>query len=126
MKFSSSMLHREFTDWALLDSSPDEYFLKKLTGRERIRIMTEASTASDVFVLMRSMRRLLTILSIWDANAADTKNAIIPISTEACLFIRIFPVTREYTFGSIVPTRVTTNVASAICRKSLLDILFFM
>ena len=119
-------MHREFTDCALLDNSPDENLRKKLTGSDKMRIMTDASTASEVLVSMRSIVRFLTIPSIWDANEADIRNTIIPIRADVCLLIRILPVTREYTFGSIVPTSVTTSVASAICRRSLVDMHFLI
>ena len=56
----SSIPHSELTEFARLESSPEENRRKKLTGRESIRIITEASTAWEVLVLMRSIKRLRT------------------------------------------------------------------
>ena len=41
---------------------------KKLTGRERMRIITEASTAWDVFVLIRLISRVRIISIICTAK----------------------------------------------------------
>ena len=122
----SSIPHRELTLLARLDSSPEEYFLKKLTGSDRIRIMTDAPTAWDVFVLIRSISRDRTISIIWEEKALASRNIARPVITFRFRLLSTVPVIRLYTRGSIMPTSVTASVASAIRITSLLERLFFM
>ena len=111
---------------ARLESSPEEYFLKKLTGSERIRIMTEASTATEVFVLIRSVKRLLTsVISSIESALAMRKTPIPSISVMFRLF-STGPVSRSPILGSMNPTSVTASVAAMINITSLRLRLFFM
>ena len=90
----SIMLHRELTLVARLASSPEEYFRKKLTGRDRIRIITDASTAWEVFVLIRSISSVRISSIICPENALDSRNTPMPIIRLMLWFLRMVPVTR--------------------------------
>ena len=120
------VLHRELTLPARLDSSPEENLRKKLTGRDRIRIITDASTACDVFVLIRSISRFFTRLISWLAKALLSRNTAIPIIRLIFRVFMTFPVTRLYTLGSIMPTSTTARDAIAIRMMSPVEMLFFI
>ena len=91
-----------------------------------MRIITEASTAWEVLVLMRSMSRLLTSPMSCAAKALPSKNTPMPIIRFMLWFFRILPVTRLYTLGSIMPTSVAASVARAINITSPWEMLFFI
>ena len=114
----SIMLHRELTLPARLDSSPEEYLRKKLTGRDRMRIITEACTAWEVLVLIRCIKRLRTRPISWAAKALVRRNTPTPAIRFILWPSRILPVTRLYTRGSIIPTSCTARVASTITTRS--------
>ena len=79
---SSSMSHSEPTELARLLSSPAENFLKKLTGSDSTRIITDDSTASWVLVEMRSISRPRTAPMSRFASAADSRNSAVPTSRD--------------------------------------------
>ena len=120
------MPHRELTLWARLESSPEANFLKKLTGRDKMRIMTDASTAWEVLVLIRLISRERTMLTIWDAKAEHSRKVITPPIRFVRRSCKTGPVKMLYTRGSILPTSVTAKVARTIRIKSLWEMLFFM
>ena len=117
---------RLFTLEARLESSPEEYFLKKLTGSDRIRIITDASTATDVFVLIRSVSRLFTSPIICEANALASRKAPIPSISVMFRLFSTDPVSRSPIRGSMNPTSVIASVAATIRITSLRLRLFFM
>ena len=88
--------------------------------------MTDAPTAWDVFVLIRSISRDRTISIIWEEKALASRNIARPVITFRFRLLSTVPVIRLYTRGSIMPTSVTASVASAIRITSLLERLFFM
>jgi hypothetical protein len=88
----SSMLHSELTALVRLDSSPEEKRLKKFKGRARTRIMTAASTASDVLEEILFIKSERTTLSICEANAADRRKIAVPTSNDMLLLSRTGPV----------------------------------
>ena len=90
----SIMLHRALTLLALVSSSPEENFRKKLTGRDNIRIMTDASTAWEVLVLIRSIRRERTSSMSWAAKALHKRNVAMPSIRLMLRLLRTVPVTR--------------------------------
>ena len=111
---------------ARLESSPEEYFRKKLTGRDRIRIITEASTATEVFVLIRSVSRLFTRSIIWEAKALAMRKAPMPSIRVMFRLFSTEPVSRSPMRGSMKPTSVTASVAATIRITSLRFRLFFI
>ena len=88
-----NMLQRVLTALVRLDSSPEENFLKKLRGRASSRIITEASTAREVLIEIRSIRRERTTDRSWDAIIAEMRKIAVPISSEILLLSRTGPVT---------------------------------
>ena len=118
--------HRELMLPARLDSSPEENLRKKLTGRDRMRIITDASTAWEVRVLIRSIRSVRTSPISCVEKAAHSRNTATPISRFMFRLLRTVPVTRPYTRGSIMPTSWTASVASTIRNKSPRVMLFFI
>ena len=74
--------------------SPVEYWRKKLTGRDRIRIMTEDSTATEVFVVIRFVRRVFIALTSLFAKAQVRRKTAMPVSMLMFLEERMGPVTR--------------------------------
>ena len=92
--FCSSISHSEFTAPALEARSPEAKRRKKLTGRDSSRIIMEASTAREVFVLIRSISSCCTTLSICPAKAEDTRKTPAPYSTFRFLPCSTLPVTR--------------------------------
>ena len=108
------MLHRDFTLDARLESSPEENLRKKLTGSDKMRIITDASTAWEVLVLTRfiSSERIRPIICA--AKALLKRNAISPSIRFMFRLVIIDPVTRLYTLGSTMPIKVAASVASAI------------
>ena len=70
----SSISHREDTLDERLASSPDEYFLKKDTGKVSTRIMTAAWTDREVLMVMRELTCALTMpISFWETLAKIMK-----------------------------------------------------
>ena len=112
--------------FARLESSPEENFRKKLTGRDRMRIITDASTAWELRVLIRFIRSVRISSIILLAKAEHSRKIATPSIRFIFRLCRIGPVTRAYAFGSIMPTRVTASVTSTIRSRSPLGMLFFM
>ena len=91
-----------------------------------MRIITDASTAWVVLVLIRLISRERTIPSIWEAKAEHSRKVITPPIRFVRRSCKTGPVRMLYTRGSILPTSVTARVARTIRIKSLCETLFFM
>ena len=111
-------MHREVTLDALLASSPEENFRKKRTGSDRIRIITEASTPCDVFVLIRFISSDFTSEISWEANALLSRKTARPNMRFRFFPFITVPVTRLRIRGSRNPTSVTASVARTIMVRS--------
>ena len=120
------MSQMERTLVARLDSSPEEYFRKKLTGRERIRMMTEASTAIEVRVLIRFISSVRIRSISLAAKAEDSRNTPMPASRFRFRLCSTVPVTSPMTCGSIMPTSTASRETRMISTRSPLEMLFFI
>ena len=83
-----------FTQDARFARSPEAYPRKKLTGSDSTRIITEACTACDVLVLIRSISSCRTIPISWAAIAAEIRKTPAPTIRLTCRPFRIDPVNR--------------------------------
>ena len=100
------------------NNAGDGYVLAKL--------LREACTACEVFVLIRSISSERTRSISLAAKALDSRNTPMPIISLIFRLLSTVPVIWLYTRGSIMPMSVAASVARTIRITSLFVMLFFM
>ena len=121
-----SIEHNELTLPARDDSSPEEYFLKKLAGKDMILIMTAASTDRDVFVdtLFIRIERIAFIIIV--ETLTQIIKIAIAIKTLTLPELCTGPVNSLVSFGDMKPIWVTTSDTIRISMISEEDIQSFI
>ena len=76
--------------------------------------------------MIRSISRSRTTVIIWLANAAQTRKTARPVRRFRRFDFITDPVTRLYTFGSIMPMSTIASVAAIISTRSPVVMFFFM
>ena len=107
-------------------SSPGLYFLKKLAGSERSRIIMDASTPSEIFVFSRVWTISFMLLTSCEETSTHTMKIAMATNTSVLPLESTGPVSMRLIWGMSIPTSVAAKVAPAIMAKSLKEMQFFM
>ncbi len=106
------------TDWLLLESSPELYFLKKGAGRLSSRIIMAESTGMEVLVWSLVWARLLAVSRSLPDTAMQTIKTAVPHRRETLPLSMTKLVRILVTPGIIMPTEVASRDRPRIMAKS--------
>jgi hypothetical protein len=107
-------------------SSPGLYFLKKLAGRDKRRIIMDASTPKATFEFNLACTISLTQLSSCEVMSVHKMNTATATSASPLPLVSTGPVRARLSWGKSNPTSVTANVDAAIMMRSLREMQPFM
>ena len=102
-----------------LESSPEEYFRKKLAGRFITRIISAASTEREVLISMRFMARSFTVEISWWEITQQTMKTAVPSSSGTLPLLSTKPVRDFVTGVSSMPTSTTSRDSAPMSTASL-------
>ena len=102
--------------------SPVLYCLKKLAGRENSRIIPAASTDTDTFVSIRTVRSCFTVLNSWELTLTSSIKLTSAASATTLPLAATWENSRLLSRGSSSPTRLTASADRAKRMRSAQDV----